>query len=180
MDKEQYLKTWGFLPRYYLKEFPPLKPKIKSFIDSYLDNFPTPGGDSILFIGGASIINHLIGRMVYLLTVEKNKVRHKITVLDIPKTLTYYVLNMDIGSTFKMFTDLEGSDLIIFQEIGLNKWSQAQQARLYVLLNERYSKNKPFFCTSSLGLQELSDNIGLANYDRLADLCTTLDVGYGN
>ena len=149
--KKDYLKLWGFQVQDYSQNFEELglSSKVKSFLDNYIEKFPSEKG--LVFKGHPRLATRVMSRVVKELYNLK-KFRSRVVLIDIPTHLIrfrYVSIQEHSRRDSKLQDDLVNSDLVVFQEIGMSLWTSEQQAKLYTLIYERYSRHLPFFCTST-------------------------------
>lgn len=172
-----HLKSWGLYPKDYSQTFKQLglSNKILQFLTRYIKRFPISEG--IVFQGNPKIAAKVAARTVREL-LEGKKFKNRITVVDVPSYLirSFNYIEDRIEMESRLSSDLLSSDLILFQEIALSQWNNEQQARLYTLIHERYSKGLPFFCTVSCSPADFERHVGGSNFFRIADGCTFLEL----
>jgi len=63
------------------------------------------------------------------------------------------------------------ADVLVWDDIGKAKWSEAKEALYYQIINERYRKQKPIVFNSNEDRGTLSEKIGYAAASRLIGQC---------
>ncbi|WP_061580086.1 ATP-binding protein [Saccharococcus caldoxylosilyticus] len=63
------------------------------------------------------------------------------------------------------------ADVLVWDDIGKAKWSEAKEALYYKIINERYRKQKPIVFNSNEDRGTLSEKIGYAAASRLLGQC---------
>jgi DNA replication protein DnaC len=63
------------------------------------------------------------------------------------------------------------ADVLVWDDIGKAKWSEAKEALYYKIINERYRKQKPIVFNSNEDRGTLSEKIGYAAASRLIGQC---------
>ncbi|WP_446662981.1 ATP-binding protein [Geobacillus sp. CCR] len=63
------------------------------------------------------------------------------------------------------------ADVLVWDDIGKAKWSEAKEALYYQIINERYRKQKPIVFNSNEDRGTLSEKIGYAAASRLLGQC---------
>jgi len=63
------------------------------------------------------------------------------------------------------------ADVLVWDDIGKAKWSEAKEALYYQIINERYRKQKPIVFSSNEDRGTLSEKIGYAAASRLIGQC---------
>ena len=175
---KKYLKLWGFKETDYESTYQQLglSPNIIKHIEKYITNFPSPRG--LAFIGNAKVTTKTMGRTVKLL-LDQNKFKNRVSIVDIPSyLLRINTLDFQERSSMeaKMEEDLVNSDLVILQEVGLTRWNDFQQTKLYTIIHERYSRERPVFVTVSCDVDDLEKSIGNSNFFRIEDSCDFLEL----
>lgn len=173
---EDYLERWGLYKKDFAQSFDQLKlsKSVYDYLEKYIRAFPTPNG--ITFLGNPRITAQAMSRTVKEI-YDQGKIRNRIRLIDVPTYLTQYGKSFqDTDREDALAGDLISSDIIIFQEIALTQWSSVQQAKLYTLLYERYSKGAPFFCTVSCTVEDLESHIGSSIFFRITDSSTFLEL----
>ncbi len=176
--KKDYLKKWGFQKKDYsvpLTELGLTKPQ-RVHLESYAKAFPIAEG--LVFQGPPKSVAKVSTRLIKDI-YDAGNITDRITLIDVPTILLQFSSssfeareNVEAG----LLGDLHSSDLVIFQEIALAQWNEAQQARLYILLQQRYAKEKPFFCTVSCDEEAFEKHVGSSNFFRISDHCTFLEL----
>ena len=175
---KKYLKLWGFKETDYESTYSQLglSPTIIKHIEKYIDSFPTPRG--LAFIGNAKVTTKTMGRTVEQL-LRKGRFKNRVSIVDIPSyLLRINTLDFQERSSMeaKMEEDLVNSDLVILQEVGLTRWNEFQQTKLYTIIHERYSRELPIFVTVSCDIDDLEASIGNSNFFRIEDSCDFLEL----
>lgn len=66
---------------------------------------------------------------------------------------------------------LTSCDLLILDDVGAEKWSEWVEATLFTIIDERYRHLLPIIITTNCDLNELEQQIGGRNFDRLVEVC---------
>jgi DNA replication protein DnaC len=78
----------------------------------------------------------------------------------------------DEGETLnKLVYSAIHADVLVWDDIGKAKWSEAKEALYYQIINERYRKQKPIVFNSNEDRGTLSEKIGYAAASRLIGQC---------
>ncbi|MBW9219379.1 DNA replication protein [Anoxybacillus ayderensis] len=78
----------------------------------------------------------------------------------------------DEGETLnKILHSAIHADVLVWDDIGKAKWSEAKEALYYQIINERYRKQKPIVFNSNEDRGTLSEKIGYAAASRLIGQC---------
>ncbi len=68
-----------------------------------------------------------------------------------------------------------GSDLVIFDDLGVESPTEWVTGKLYNYINYRYSQHKAMIITSNLSYPELSKRLGVRIMDRISEICRPLE-----
>lgn len=66
-------------------------------------------------------------------------------------------------------------DLLIIDDIGAEKLTDWVEETIFTVVDGRYRRNKPILYTSNLKPSELADKLGRRSYDRLVEMCLTVE-----
>ncbi|MGG6437406.1 ATP-binding protein [Saccharococcus caldoxylosilyticus] len=78
----------------------------------------------------------------------------------------------DEGETLnRLLQNAIDADVLVWDDIGKAKWSEAKEALYYQIINERYRKQKPIVFNSNEDRGTLSEKIGYAAASRLIGQC---------
>ncbi|MDZ7370236.1 MAG: ATP-binding protein [candidate division KSB1 bacterium] len=78
----------------------------------------------------------------------------------------------DEGETLnRLLYSAINADVLVWDDIGKAKWSEAKEALYYQIINERYRKQKPIVFNSNEDRGTLSEKIGYAAVSRLLGQC---------
>ena len=179
--KKDYLKLWGFHenPKGTTLDTMKLSEAQVIHLKKFIEDFPKTKG--LVFVGHPRLVNE-VSTQVLSEIFKAGKIKNIITLIDIPSELLQFSKssfeNRDSQES-DLLRDLNNSDLVILQEIALAQWTEAQQARLYIMLNQRYSKGLPIICTVSCDIETFESHVGLSNFYRISDQCTFIELGHG-
>lgn len=67
----------------------------------------------------------------------------------------------------KLLNSVKTVDVLIWDDIGKSKWSEAKESLYYQIINERYRNHKPIIFSSNEDDETLSEKIGYAAASRL-------------
>lgn len=181
---KDYLRLWGFYEKDYTKPLDKLNLSkgVLTFLRRYIEDFPSEEG--IVFQGPPKLTARVMASTIKTL-YDAKKFKNRVSVIDVPSFLLQFSsVSFEARAVYetKLLGDLNNSDLVVFQEIGLTEWTPAQCARLYILLQQRYSRRLPFFCTVSTSPGIFEQNVGSSNFFRVSDHCTFLEISddHGN
>jgi len=184
MDTKSFkniMSKWGFNEKLVREQNPWdqdfISLKVTKFLNSYVTEFPNKGNITIL--SSPKLSQYLISNIIFQLYIQ-NKIFNQIFHLDVP---TYIVDQFHGGlqgdqqeQQIKVKKGLKESDLVVFEEIALNKWTDNQQLRLYGLVNQRYQYKKPCIFTSSENQESTEEALKDALYYRISENCTYVDL----
>jgi DNA replication protein DnaC len=86
--------------------------------------------------------------------------------------LTQAKMMNDEGETLdRLLYSAIHADVLVWDDIGKAKWSEAKEALYYQIINERYRKQKPIVFNSNEDRGTLSEKIGYAAASRLIGQC---------
>lgn len=68
-----------------------------------------------------------------------------------------------------------GSNLVIFDDLGVESPTDWVTGKLYNYINYRYSQHKAMIITSNLSYPELSKRLGIRIMDRISEICRPLE-----
>jgi DNA replication protein DnaC len=78
----------------------------------------------------------------------------------------------DEGETFnRLLQSAIDADVLVWDDIGKAKWSEAKEVLYYQIINERYRKQRPIVFNSNEDRGTLSEKIGYAAASRLIGQC---------
>jgi len=176
--KKDFLKLWGLQKNDYgtpLEELNLSKPQL-THLKAYSDLFPESEG--LVFQGHPKSVAKTSTRLIKDL-FDMKKISNRVTIIDVPSVLLQFStasFEAKESAESNLISNLTNSDLVVFQEIALAQWTEAQQARLYILLQYRYAKEKPFFCTVSCDEDTFEKHVGQSNFFRISDHCTFIEL----
>ena len=145
--------------------------KALASVSKYIDNIDKVSelGTSMIMTGGvgtgkthlASAIGNVFvgnGKAVAFMTVSAMFRKIRETYRQDSKKTEQQVIN-----------DLRKVDLLVLDEIGVQKGSESEEYLLFEVLNERYCHYKPTILISNLTTKEMTDYIGARSLDRLRE-----------
>lgn len=177
-EAKDFLKLWGFYDKDLLSPLSKLNltdPVLKH-LESYISSFPVSGG--LAFVGHPKTVARTMTRVVKDI-YDLGSIHNRVTVIDVPSVLLQFTSGtFEARAEFEteLLGNLNNSDIVVFQEVALTKWNDVQRARLYIMLQQRYAKGLPFFCTVSCDEETFEDHVGQSNFSRIADHCTFLEI----
>jgi DNA replication protein DnaC len=133
-------------------------------------------------IGERSVVkqqhnNFGIGKTHLQIALAKRLIRDGFNVLVVSDVsfmdeLTQAKRMNDEGETLdRLLHSAIHADVLVWDDIGKAKWSEAKEALYYQIINERYRKQKPIVFNSNEDRGTLSEKIGYAAASRLIGQC---------
>lgn len=71
---------------------------------------------------------------------------------------------------------MDNDNLLILDDIGVEKISDWVLERFYLLINRRYNEMRPIIFTSNYNLADLADKIGERTVSRIVELCEIVKI----
>lgn len=66
--------------------------------------------------------------------------------------------------------------LLVLDDLGAQKWSEAREERILRLVDERVERRRPIVVTTNCTMAELEQNVGLRALDRLVGSCAVVSM----
>lgn len=141
----------------------------------YADNFEVFGLESILLWGvpgngkshlAAAVHNHLR---------KKGKVVVFVSMPDLLKKIKNTFNKGNNESEEQILKALNICDLLIIDDIGAEKTSDWVQEIVFLIIDNRYRRNKPIMATSNLEPKELAGQLGKRSYDRILEVSQPIE-----
>jgi DNA replication protein DnaC len=85
-------------------------------------------------------------------------------------------IRRSFGSGSDIMDSILCADLIILDDIGVEKPTDWVLEQFYLLINFRYNNMLPICCTTNIQPGELSKRIGVRCVSRIVEMCTVLNV----
>ncbi len=140
-------------------------------VKNYIDNFDyvIEKGTSMIMTGGVGTGKTHLASAIAHSFIEKNKTVAFMTISAMFRKIreTYRVNSRKTEQ--EVIDDLREVDLLILDEIGLQKGSDSEEYLLFEVLNERYGYFKPTIIISNLGVTDIKRYIGIRVMDRLKE-----------
>lgn len=134
----------------------------------YADRFSTAleGGNGLLFWGGIGNGKTFAAACIANALIDKG----------IPVLVTSFphIINADINARQDMIGQIRNFDLLVIDDLGVERQSEFALETVYTVIDERYKQRKPLIVTTNLPLAELQKpkDISCARiYDRLLEMC---------
>lgn len=141
----------------------------------YAENFSEFGLESILLWGipgngkshlAAAVHNHLR---------KQGKVVVFVSMPELLKRIKSTFGNGNKESEQQILKALNICDLLIIDDIGAEKTSDWVQEIIFLIIDNRYRRNKPVMATSNLEPKELAERIGKRSYDRVLEISQPIE-----
>jgi DNA replication protein DnaC len=121
--------------------------------------------------------NFGIGKTHLQIALSKRLIKDGFTVLVVSDVLfmdelIHAKMMNDQGETLnRLLSAANGVDVLIWDDIGKVKWTEAKESLYYQVINERYRKQKPIVFNSNEDRGTLAEKIGYAAASRLLGQC---------
>lgn len=141
--------------------------KCLRYADQFNENYEK--GKSLLLLGGVGTgKTHLANAIANKIIREQGRTALYSTVGNILRFIraTYSDKNMTESEAFQVFSD---PDLLIIDEIGVQKSSEFELTALFDIINDRYENMLPTIIISNHGPSELPNYLGDRVVDRLRE-----------
>lgn len=136
----------------------------------YADNFDEFGLESILLWGVSGNGKSHLAAAVHNKLHAKGKVVVYISMPDLLKKIKSTFGQGKTESEEQILKALNICDLLIIDDIGAEKTSEWVEEIIFLIIDNRYRRNKPIMATSNLEPKELSGKIGKRAYDRMLEI----------
>jgi len=177
-----YMEKWGFNPDLIKTSTPwsnepPLSENVIKFLREYIGKFPE--ASNLFLIGSPRSIQRVLSNIIAQLILN-SKLRNQAFFLDVPTYIVDQFYSSPEGDQkeqqFQVKSQLNKSDLFVFNEISLNNWTSNQQLRIYSMVNTRYQLQLPCIYTSSKSDQETVEALIDSTYYRIEEKSTFLKL----
>lgn len=141
----------------------------------YAENFNEFGLESILLWGipgngkshlAASVHNHLR---------KQGKVVVFVSMPDLLKKIKNTFNKGHNENEQQILKALNTCDLLIIDDIGAEKTSDWVQEIVFLIIDNRYRRNKPIMATSNMEPKELAGQLGKRSYDRILEISQSIE-----
>lgn len=136
----------------------------------YADNFPeyAKDGRGLLLIGKYGVgKSHLAAAIINKLVPQGYSCIFKTT----PNLLREIRNSFDTGTEAEYMSGILNCDLLILDDIGAEHLKDWGEERLYIVIDSRYSNNKPIIYTSNCSGKELESKLGGRSLSRILGAC---------
>jgi DNA replication protein DnaC len=127
-------------------------------------------GDGLMFVGDVGTGKTRLAASIVRALVERDAAA---VFQSVPSLLTR--IRATYGSSgereSQLLEVLMDADLVVLDDIGVEKVNDWVLDRLYVIIDSRYLRRAPIIVTSNLMPDELADRIGQRLVDRLVEMC---------
>jgi DNA replication protein DnaC len=138
----------------------------------YVDSWPErrAAGDGLMFIGDVGTGKTRLAASIVRALVEREAAA---VFQSVPSLLTR--IRGSYGQSgereSQLLEALMDADLVVLDDIGVEKVTDWVLDRLYVIIDSRYLRRAPVIVTSNLMPDDLADRIGQRLVDRLVEMC---------
>ncbi|AQU79752.1 hypothetical protein AJGP001_10955 [Planococcus faecalis] len=141
----------------------------------YADNFEEFGLESILLWGVPGNGKSHLAAAVHNQLRKKGKVVVFVSMPDLLKKIKNTFDKGNTDSEEQILKALNVCDLLIIDDIGAEKTSEWVQEILFLIIDNRYRRNKPIMATSNLEPKFLAEQIGKRSYDRIVEISQSIE-----
>ena len=141
----------------------------------YADNFDEFGLESILLWGIPGNGKSHLAAAVHNLLRKQGKVVVFVSMPELLKRIKATFGNGNNESEQQILKALNICDLLIIDDIGAEKTSEWVQEIIFLIIDNRYRRNKPVMATSNLEPKELAARIGKRSYDRVLEISQPIE-----
>lgn len=141
----------------------------------YADNFEEFGLESILLWGVPGNGKSHLAAAVHNQLRKQGKV---VVFVSMPDLLNKIKATFNKGnneSEQQILKALNICDLLIIDDIGAEKTSDWVQEIVFLIIDNRYRRNKPVMATSNLEPKQLAGQIGRRSYDRMVEMSQPIE-----
>ncbi|NQY51857.1 MAG: ATP-binding protein [Piscirickettsiaceae bacterium] len=167
----------GIPPRYTTRTIDNFKAITKqqrntlSTVKNYINNFDyvMEKGTGMIMTGGVGTGKTHLASAIANYFIKREKTVSFMTISAMFRKIreTYRINSKKTEQ--EVIDDLREVDLLILDEIGLQKGSESEEYLLFEVLNERYGYFKPTIIISNLGIVDIKRYIGIRVMDRLKE-----------
>jgi len=179
-SKNFYLLSGG--PKRFLdwNDFSFVPPEVMLYVKKYVRNFPKNDPTGIYLFGqsggGKTTICSLILRSLF----EENKIVLRARMSDFPSLIQQMIEGISDGSgDSNIITQYQRSDIVILDDMGLEKKSDYSLRKAYSIINFRYQNNLPTVYSSEFSPPKLSNIIGERLVSRIIETCQIIELNPG-
>ncbi len=141
----------------------------------YANNFEEFGLESILLWGIPGNGKSHLAAAIHNQLHREGKVVVFVSMPDLLKKIKNTFGKGNTESEEKILKALNICDLLIIDDIGAEKTSEWVQEIIFLIIDNRYRRNKPVMATSNLEPKELAGQIGKRSYDRIVEISQSIE-----
>ncbi|ANU15477.1 hypothetical protein BBI08_06370 [Planococcus halocryophilus] len=141
----------------------------------YADHFKEFGLESILLWGVPGNGKSHLAAAVHNQLHKEGKVVVFVSMPDLLKKIKNTFDKGNTDSEEKILKALNICDLLIIDDIGAEKTSDWVQEIVFLIIDNRYRRNKPIMATSNLEPKFLEGQIGKRSYDRILEISQPIE-----
>ena len=143
------------------------KTKIQSYIDNLDDNLAN--GRNIILIGGVGTGKTHLSIVLLKAVIENGGIGLFVTASDLFMTIRDTWTRSSEISTLDRVRQFVDLDLLIIDEIGVQRGTDNEREILFSIINSRYNSLKPTVLLSNLSIKGVKEYIGERTFDRLKE-----------
>lgn len=145
--------------------------KALASVKSYITNIDKVNelGTSMIMTGGAGTGKTHLASAIGNVFVSSGKAVAFMTVSAMLRKVRETYRKDSKKTEQQVINDLRKVDLLVLDEIGVQKGSESEEYLLFEVLNERYCHYKPTILISNLTTKEMTEYIGTRSLDRLRE-----------
>ncbi|WP_416144935.1 ATP-binding protein [Planococcus koreensis] len=141
----------------------------------YAESFDEFGLESILLWGVPGNGKSHLAAAVHNQLRKKGKVVVFVSMPDLLKKIKNTFNKGNNESEEQILKALNICDLLIIDDIGAEKTSDWVQEIVFLIIDNRYRRNKPIMATSNLEPKELAGQLGKRSYDRILEVSQPIE-----
>lgn len=173
---------------------------VQGFTDSFIDGEKPVG---LLLVGGVGsgktfMVSSVVNNSIDTLEIDESEAENAIkktvaqgysfwcarpkipvlfiSVIELMNQFKSYFNSTEENITHRIMGVLQNVELLILDDLGVEKSSEWIQEKLFEVIDFRYNEGLPMLVTSNFVPQELKKQIGARNYDRLREMCALVTV----
>lgn len=141
--------------------------KAKMFATSYIANFDTNNGGGFIFSGQCGTGKNHLAAAICLALMSSGKTCLIITVTELMQKLRNCYNSGSETTEDKFIRTMIDYDLLVLDEIGLQRNSDAEKLALNQIIDQRICRFKPTGMLTNLSAQQINECLGVRIMDRM-------------